>query len=530
MKVLVADRIAASGVEFLRQQEGVTVEEAYGTPADELLAKVADVEAIIVRSETKITREVIAAAPALRAVGRAGVGVDNIDVDAATERGIIVMNTPDGNTVATAELAFTHLLCSARPVPQAHGSVVKGEWNRKAFSGAQLCEKTLGVMGLGRIGGELARRARAFRMRVLAYDPFLTNERAQSLGVEAVELDELLKQADYISLHMPATEATNKILGKEAFAKVKPGVRIVNCARGTLIDEEALADALSAGKVAAAGLDVFADEPLADDHPLRKFPQVVFTPHLGASTAEAQESVGLQVAEGIIAALRGDLVRNALNMPAVDPKALKLLAPYLRLGERLGTVLQQITPDRIETLRITYWGRIVELDAMPLTRSIQRGYLRRISGTHVNDVNAPVLMKGLGLNVEVIKSNDESDYNELIRVEAIDSDGRSWSLDGTLIGKTDRPRVVGINGREVEAHLENVLMLVENEDVPGIVGMLGSRLAEHNVNIANMALSRNAVGGLALTVLELDSQPGEAALEAIREHERIRAVHLAAVG
>ena len=531
MKILVADKIAQSGVDYLRAQSDVEVLEAYGSTQEQLAALASGVDAIIVRSASSVTAEVIAAAPQLKAVGRAGVGVDNIDLEAATDRGILVMNTPGGNTIATAELAFTHLLCSARPIPQANASMKSGEWNKKAFSkGAELYQKTLGVLGLGRIGTEVAKRALGFEMRVLAYDPYLTDARAEQLGVEKVELDELFAQVDFITIHMPKTEETANMLNAAAFAKMKPGVRIVNCARGGLIDEAALAVAVAEGKVAAAGLDVFSAEPLCDESPLRELTQVVLTPHLGASTLEAQENVGLEVAEIIVEALRGGMARNAINAPAIDPAVLKALKPYLLLGQKLGTLIQQLTPDQVCKMRFVYSGKLADADVKPLNRAIQRGYLSRISDD-VNDVNAPRMMERLGITGESVTTNLERDYTELIRIEACDKNDRCYVVEGTLMGKVQQPRLTFANGRDVECSLlDHYLLVIENEDVPGIVGMLGTVLAKHEINISNMSLSRNSVGGIALNICGLDSRPPVDALKEIANHPRIKRADLVDLG
>jgi len=522
MKVLVADKISPKGVAYLRQQPGLEVIEAYGSSPAKVLELVKDVHAIAVRSETKITAEVFAAAPLLKVVGRAGVGVDNVDVDAATERGVVVMNTPSGNTIATAELTFTHMLCGARPVPQAAASMKAGQWDRKSFSGIELFRKTLGVVGLGRIGGEVAKRAQAFGMRVLAYDPYLAPSRAKAMQVEGVTLDELLKQSDYITVHMPLTDDTKYMIDEAAFAKCKKGLRIFNCARGGIIKESALIAALKSGQVAAAGLDVYEDEPLAADSELRKLPTVTLTPHLGASTAEAQESVGIEIAEQIADVLAGGVIRNAVNMPSIDAAALKLLGPYLDLGAKLGTLVQQVAPPQVKALRITYWGRIVDLDANSVTRAIQRGYLRRISGEEVNFVNAPFLLDRLGVSVEVVKSTDDTVYTELMKVEAVAADGAVTTAAGTFIGKANMPRLVEINGRQVEADASGKLLLIENHDEPGMIGYVGTLLGKDGVNIANMSLSRQTAGETALMVINLDNEPSEAARKELKGHRAIK--------
>lgn len=522
MKILVADKISPKGVAFLRQQQGFEVVEAYGSSPEKILSLVKDVHAIAVRSETKITREVFAAAPLLKVVGRAGVGVDNVDVEAATERGVVVMNTPSGNTIATAELTFTHILCGARPVPQASGSMLSGKWDRKSFSGVELFRKTLGIIGLGRIGGEVAKRAQAFGMRVLAYDPYLAPSRAKAMQVEAVMLDEIFVQSDFITVHMPLTEDTQYMVDEEAFAKMKKGVRIFNCARGGIIKEAALIAALKEGKVAAAGLDVFEDEPLAGDSELRSFKNVVLTPHLGASTAEAQDAVGVEIAEQIADVLSKGIIRNAVNMPSIDATALKLIGPYLDLGTKLGTLVQQIAPAQIGQLRITYWGKVSELDVNSVTRSIERGYMRRISGDEVNFVNAPFLIKRLGIDAEVIRSNNECDYTELIQLEAVTPEGAVFSAAGTLIGKGNAPRIVMINGREVEVAAEGKLLVIENADQPGMVGTLGTILGKDGVNIADMSLSRLEAGGTATMVFRVDTEPSPAARQEIKGHPSVK--------
>ncbi len=529
MKILVADKISPKGVAYLRAQPGFEVIEAYGSSPAKVLELVKDVQAIAVRSETKITAEVFAAAPALKVVGRAGVGVDNVDVDAATEHGVIVMNTPSGNTVATAELTFTHILCGARPVPQAAASMKAGQWDRKTFSGIELFKKTLGIVGLGRIGTEVARRAQAFGMRVLAYDPYLAPSRAAAMQIEAVTLDALLAQADYITVHMPLTEQTKYMIDEAALAKCKKGVRLFNCARGGIIKEAALIAGLKSGHVAAAGLDVYEDEPLAADSELRKFANVTLTPHLGASTAEAQDAVGVEVAEQIADVLNGGVIRNAVNMPSLDAATLKVIGPYLELGSKLGTLVQQLATERVERLRITFFGKAGEIDANPVTRAIQRGFLRRISGETLNFINAPFLMERLGIQVEVVKSSSAVDYAELILVEALQAGGATVSATGTLLGKGNSPRIVALNGREVEAVPTGKLLIYENIDQPGIIGMVGTLMGREKVNIAAMSLSRTTEGGTALTVLNLDSEPAAMVLKELTTHPAIkqaRLVHL----
>ena len=525
MKILVADRIAAEGVTALRKQENFEVVEAYGSSPEAMLEKVKDVQAIIVRSETQITREVITAAPLLKAVGRAGVGVDNIDVEAATERGIVVMNTPAGNTIATAELTFTHLLCAARPIAQASHSMREGRWDRKKYVGTELLEKTLGIIGLGRIGTELAKRAQAFGMKVLAYDPYLTKERAKSIRIKKVELEELFGKADYITVHVPRTEKTEGLINSKTIAMMKDGVCLINCARGGIIDQKDLVEAVESGKVRAVGLDVYEKEPLDDNHPLRSYPNIVLTPHLGASTEEAQINVGIEIAKAVGDTLLGKPALNAVNVPAVDEESLEALQPYLKLGRRLGSLLQQISGEAISTLRITYLGKIVDLDTQLLTLNIQCGYLNKISGEDVNIVNAPYLLKNLGIELDSTDSNKDSDYAELIVLQAFTEAGhKSYEVKGTLLGKHHEPRAVCINEQDIELILEGHLLALENRDQPGIVGKVGTILGEEQINIANMVLSRNASGGSALCIFQLDSAPSEKALQRIDEMPEIQSV------
>ena len=529
MKILIADRIAEEGIAWLREHGEFTVTEAYGAGLEVLLEAVREVEAIIVRSETQITVEVIEAARHLKVIGRAGVGIDNIDVQAATERGVIVMNAPGGNTIATAELAFTHLLCAARPIVPAAAAMRAGEWERKRFIGRELYQKKLGILGMGRIGAEISKRAQAFGMTVLAYDPYLTEERARTLHVKKSALAPLLQQVDYITIHVPKTEATTGLINAEAFSQMTDGVCLITCARGGIIDEGALLQALKDGKVQAVGLDVYESEPLATDHPLRAMEQTVLTPHLGASTQEAQIGVGIEIAQSVAETLSGKSPRNAVNMPAVDERSLGLLQPYLKLGTSLGSLLQQMAPQQVEKIKITYFGAITELDLVPLTRRIQRGYLSKISGEAANDINAPYLLKNLGVQTEVSQSEEKIDYHDLIRLEVYSLEGATCSVAATLFGKTQEPRVVHINDRDIEVALQGHWIILGNQDRPGTVGKVGMILGQDRINIANMVLSRNAVGGPVLSVFQLDSEPSQAALEAIGKLEEVESVHTIAL-
>jgi D-3-phosphoglycerate dehydrogenase len=507
MNVMICDPISPKGIALFQQcpEFKVTVLDKRLSEA-ELLPLVGEVEAMVVRSETKITRKIIEAAPKLRVVGRAGVGVDNVDVPAATQRGIVVMNTPSGNTISTAELTFSMLMALARKIPQAHASMKAGEWNRKAFQGVELYNKTLGILGMGRIGTEVARRAIAFGMRVLAYDPYLTLSRANALQVELLELDDVLAGADFITVHMPLSDETKGMLNAAAFAKMKPGARVLNCARGGIINEADLYQAIKAGKVAGAALDVYEAEPPSKEFPLRELPQVIMTPHLGASTEEAQENVGIEVAEAITDYLLNGAVRNAVNLPNLDAKTYALVKPYLALGEKLGRLVAQLGPKRNDRLVVTYGGKATEVPNDPITRFVLKGFLESAGGQDVNQVNVRTLATALGLRVEEIKSNEETDFTEWLHL-AVYSGEQKISAGGTLYGSRRQPRIVRVNSHPVEIVPEGVLFFMTNKDRPGIVGYLGTLMGRHNVNIASMSLSRDIEGGHALTVLNLDSVP-----------------------
>ena len=514
MKILVCDPVSPKGIALLQQRpEFQVVVLPKRLSETELLPVVADAVALVVRSETKVTAKVIEAAGKLRVVGRAGVGVDNVDVEAATQRGVVVMNTPGGNTITTAELSFAMILSLARKLPQAHATMAEGKWDRKQFQGVELAGKTLGVLGMGRIGSEVAKRAVAFGMRVLGYDPFLTEARAKSLGVELCDLDDVYRNADFISVHMPVTKETKEMLNAAAFAKMKPGVKIVNCARGEIIVENDLIAALDSGKVAAAGLDVYIVEPLPADHPFRKHPGITLTPHLGASTAEAQEKCGIEVAEVITAYLLTGEVRNAVNLPFLDAKTYEQVKPYLTLGTALGKLLAQLAPPQIDRLHITYGGKAQELPNIdPVTRSVLMGFLSRASVKDLNNVNVRGVASTLGLTVEEKRSNEPVTFNEWLHVQAFNEGEKVISAGGTFFGSPNNPRIVRLYSTPVEIPISGVILLLTNKDRPGIVGHIGTLLAKHKVNIASMSLSRDTVGGHAFTVLNLDSEPPKAVL------------------
>jgi len=523
-KILIADSISQRGIDELSREGALDITIKPGLSETDLIEIIPEFSAIVVRSQTKVTADVLNAGGKLRVVGRAGVGVDNVDVEAATQRGVLVLNAPGGNTVSTAEHAFSLLLSVARKIPQADATLRAGKWDRKNLEGVELYNKTLGVIGMGRIGSELSRRAIAFGMRVIAYDPYLSATRARSLQVELVdELDDLLATSDFISLHTPLTPETRHILDAGRLQRTKRGVRIINCARGGLIDETALANALRDRHVAAAALDVFEIEPLPNDSSLRSTPNLILTPHLGASTAEAQESVGIEIAQSIRAALLEGTIRNAVNMPNLDAKTLAIIGPHLRFGEKLGRFLSQIAPKRVDTLNINYSGKVNEVDTTAITRSVLKGFLQIAGGSDVNEVNAQAFAKSLGLKVTESRLSAPGDYSDLLELSAT-AEGKMVSVGGAFFGAT--PRIVSVNSRPVEARPHGVVLVLENTDRPGMVGRIGTLLGNHGVNIATMSLSRNQAGGTALTVLNLDTAPDVALLQEIRASEDIHSAQV----
>ncbi len=524
LKVLIADSISQRGIDELSRDDALEVTIKTGLTEKELIEVIPPFSAVIVRSQTRITADILNAGAKLRVVGRAGVGVDNVDVETATRRGVVVLNAPGGNTVSTAEHAFSLLLAVSRKIPHADASVRSKRWDKKNFEGVELYNKTLGVIGMGRIGSELSRRAIAFGMRVVVYDPYLSVTRARSLQVELVdELDDLLTIADFISLHTPLTSETRHILDASRLQKTKRGVRIINCARGGLIDEAALVQSLQDGHVAGAALDVFEIEPLPVDSPLRGAPNLVLTPHLGASTVEAQESVGIEIAQSIRAALLEGTIRNAVNMPNLDAKTLAIIGPHLRFGEKLGRFLSQITPKRVDSLNINYSGKVNEADTTAITRAVLKGFLQIAGGSEVNEVNAPAFAETLGLKVTESRLSAPGDYTDMLELSAM-AEGKTVSVGGAFFGAT--PRIVSINSRPVEARPHGVVLVMENTDRPGMVGRIGTLLGEHGVNIATMSLSRNQAGGTALTVLNLDTAPTDELLRQIRASEDIHSAQV----
>ena len=512
-KVLVTDKLQDVGVEALRK-EGLDVTVVPTLPPAELCQTIGEYHGLIVRSATKVTAEVIEAGKNLEVIGRAGAGVDNIDVDAASQRGIVVMNTPGANTIAVAEHTIGLLLAMARKLPQAHSVLKGGKWEKERFAGVEVYGKTLGIVGLGRIGSEVARRALGLKMHVIAYDPYLTTEAAQRLGVEMVELDELFQRSDFISVHTPLTKETRSIIGAPEFEKMKSGVRLINCARGGVIDEKALAEAIGQGKVGGAALDVFEKEPIPKDHPLISLEQVVMTPHLAASTEEAQTQVAVSIAQQMADVLLRGIIQNAVNAPSVEPEALKELRPYLTLVEKLGSFLGQLVEGRMQSVQIEYAGEVTQLATQPLTVTFLKGLLKVILEENVTDVNAPSLAKQRGLKVIETSTTESEDYSSLIAAE-LKTDKGSWRVAGTLFHRKD-PRVVRIDGYSLEAIPSGWMLVFSNLDVPGVVGRIGTLCGRYQINIAGMQLGRERRGGRAVSILNIDEPMPEAALQEIR--------------
>ncbi len=510
-KVLISDKLSPAAVAIF-QERGVEVDVKPGLSPDELKAIIGDYDGLAIRSATKVTKDVLAAATNLKVVGRAGIGVDNVDVPAATARGIVVMNTPFGNSITTAEHAIAMMMALAREIPAANASTHAGKWEKNRFMGVEVYGKTLGVIGCGNIGAIVADRAIGLKMKVVAYDPFLSPERAKDIGVEKVELDELLRRADFITLHTPLTEQTKNILDAVALNKTKKGVRIINCARGGLIVEEALQAAIDAGHVAGAALDVFAEEP-AKAHPLFGNEKVIATPHLGASTNEAQENVALQVAEQMADYLMTGAVVNALNMASVSAEDAPRLRPYMLLSEQLGSFAGQITETGIKAVTIEFEGQVAELNTRPLTAVVLKGLLSPLMES-VNMVNAPVIARERDIKISETKRDAAGDYQTLIRV-IVTTEARTRTLAGTLFGG-GKPRVVEIEGVPIEAEVFPNMLFIRNEDKPGFIGKLGTTLGDAGVNIATFHLGRTAPGETAIALVAVDQPVTEALLDRIK--------------
>ncbi|MBN8485741.1 MAG: phosphoglycerate dehydrogenase [Sphingomonadales bacterium] len=500
-RVLISDKMDPNAARIF-EERGCDVDVITGETPEQLIARIGDYDGLAIRSSTKVTKQVLAAAKNLKVVGRAGIGVDNVDIPAASAQGVVVMNTPFGNSITTAEHAIALMFALARQIPEANAQTQAGKWPKNDFMGVEVTGKTLGLIGAGNIGSIVASRALGLKMKVVAFDPFLTPERALEMGVEKADLDTLLAKADFITLHTPLTDQTRNILSAENIAKCKKGVRIINCARGGLIDEAALKEALDSGHVAGAALDVFQTEP-AKESPLFGTPNFICTPHLGASTTEAQVNVALQVAEQMAEYLVTGGVTNALNVPSLSAEEAPKLKPYMALAEQLGSLVGQLTTGSIPRISIHAEGAAAELNIKPIVAAVLCGFLRVQSAT-VNMVNAPFLAKERGIEVREVRTEKEGDYHTLIRV-SVKTDAGERSVAGTLFSNRE-PRLVELFGIKVEAELAGPMMYIVNEDAPGFIGRIGTLLGEAGTNIGTFNLGRREAGGEAVLLLSLDSK------------------------
>jgi D-3-phosphoglycerate dehydrogenase len=520
-KVLISDQMDPQAAQIFRDR-GVEVDEITGKTPEELMAIIGQYDGLAIRSSTKVTKEILDAATKLKVIGRAGIGVDNVDIPYASAKGVVVMNTPFGNSITTAEHAIALMFALARQLPEADASTQAGKWEKNRFMGVELTAKTLGLIGAGNIGSIVASRALGLKMKVAAYDPFLTPERAVEMGVEKVTLDELLARADFITLHTPLTDQTRNVLSRENIAKCKKGVRIINCARGGLVDEAALKEALESGHVAGAALDVFAVEP-AKDNPLFGAPNFISTPHLGASTNEAQVNVALQVAEQLSDYLLTGGVTNALNMPSLSAEEAPKLKPYMALAEKLGSLAGQLNGDQIRGVSVETEGQAAQLNQKPIVAAVLAGLMRVYSDT-VNMVNAPFLAKERGLDVREVRHDREGDYHTLVRVTVTTSEGER-SVAGSLFGNA-QPRLVELNGINMEGDLAGTMLYIVNQDKPGFIGSIGSTLGAADVNIGTFHLGRRNVGGEAVLLLSVDGTVQEPLLWDICKLDGVKDVKL----
>ena len=513
MKVLVSDNISSKGVDILKKA-GLEVDVKTGLKPDELKAIIGKYHALIVRSATKATADIIEAAKNLKVIGRAGSGLDNVDKAAASKRGIVVMNTPGGNTITTAEHTIAMIFAVARKIPQANASLAANKWEKKKFMGTELFNKTLGVLGLGNIGGEVARRALGLGMNVIAYDPFLSEEKAKSMGIGKVEIPELIRKADFITIHTPLTNETKNLINAKTIKTMKDGVYIINCARGGIVNEKELLAALESGKVAGAALDVFEKEP-PENNPLVGHERVVCTPHLGASTQEAQENVAIAVAEQIVDYLVHGTIRNAVNFPSIPADQVAVLQPYIALAEKLGGFAAQIFDGEIVEVTLEYKGEASGLNTQPLTIAAMKGLLAPVLEETVNFVNAPFIAKERGIEIRETRTSDAGDYQSLITI-GLKSSKKKLSVAGTLFSKID-PRVVKIDTFTVEIVPEGNMLFMYNNDKPGVIGNIGTIMGKNSINIARMHFGREKAGGRAISVVNIDAPVSEKLLAEIKK-------------
>ena len=522
MHIVIADDLPASAVALLSEVPGWTIDARVGRPLPELLAAVGSADALVVRSATKVTREVIDAAPRLRVIARAGTGVDNVDLQAASARGIVVMNAPGANSISVAELAMAQMLALARHLPAADAAMKGHRWEKKRFAGIELRGKTLGIVGLGRIGQEVATRARAFDMQIVAHDPFISEELAAQLGARLASLDEVCAEADYLTLHLPVTPQTRHLFNAERFARCKPGIRLINTARGDLIDERALVEALKSGRVAAAALDVFEKEPPAD-WGLADMPNVVASPHIAASTGEAQELVGVETAAAVRDFLRDGLIRNAVNFPSLTPEDFARLRPWLTLAERLGSFVAQLGEARITAVGVRYYGELASGRSELLSSAVLVGVFRTMLSNGITAVNARAVAAERGVEVIESRSSRVRDFTSLLSVKLHTSEGERW-VEGSIFERGG-PRLVLVDGVPVEAPLAGSQIVVKNDDRPGVIGAVGTVLGRHQVNIANFALGRSPEGAVGVVSVDEGDRITAAVIEELRAIAAVRSVH-----
>ncbi|MFH1709870.1 MAG: phosphoglycerate dehydrogenase [bacterium] len=521
MKVLASDKIAESGLKKLRDA-GFEVDMKTGLPEDELIKIIPEYDALVVRSETKVTPKIIEAGKKLKIIARAGVGVDNVDLPSATKKGIIVVNSPEGNTIAAAEHTWAMLLAMSRNIPQAQASLRAGKWERSKFTGVEVYGKTLGVLGLGKIGSHVAQYAVTFGMKVIAYDPFVTKEYADKLGVEIKDLDTVIKGSDYITLHLPKNKDTANLINAEKIKLMKDGVRLVNCARGGIINENDLAEALKSKKVSAAAIDVYDKEPPEPTNPLLSLENAVTVPHLGAATVEAQVNVAIDVVEQIIEVLNGGTARAAVNIPSMKPEIMSAVAPYMKLAEKMGKLAGQLAEGAVNEVKIGYFGEVAEKNTAPLTIAVLKGLLETAMEEGINFVNAPIVAKERGINITESKSTECFDFANKISI-SIGSDDKKRKVEGSLFS-TLGERIVGIDGFSVDAIPSGYLIIASNIDQPGMIGQVGTVLGKNSVNIAGMEVGRNKAGEKAVMVLNID---GPVSDKVLKELEKIKGIHSA---
>jgi len=513
MKVLISDNLSTCGVDILKKA-GLEVEFRSKTTVEEIEKMIGDYDALIIRSATKVTAGLLEKAAKLKIVGRAGSGLDNVDIPAATKKGVVVMNTPGGNTVTTAEHTIGMIFASARMIPQAYSSMKAGKWEKKKFEGVELFDKTLGIIGLGAIGGVVANRCTALGMKVLAFDPFISTEKAKQLGIELADLETIYKRSDFITLHTPKTKETAGLINKDTIAKMKDGVRIINCARGGIVNEADLYEALKSGKVAGAAFDVFEKEP-PENHPLMTLDNFIATPHLGASTLEAQENVATAVAEQIVDYLIAGTVRNAVNVPSVPADQLPSLSPYINLAERMGLFAAQVIEGGLTQVTVEYSGDVSNLKLEPVTLAALKGLLTPIIQENVNYVNAPLIAKDRGIEVKVSKSSDTREYTSLITIK-VKAGAKEMSVAGTLNSKKE-PRIIQVDDFPMETVPEGDMLVLMNNDKPGVIGGIGTLMGQNGVNIARMQFGREKQGGLAMSIVSVDSTISDEIMDKVRK-------------